>query len=190
MTAIYEGTEIDNARHALERVGNVVIEKVPDVIEATKAGLRSVAEHGEALAAVLPANEDLGHYAKAGMRRVQDAADHLDIDLPGPFQKSARSSRWRRGLTFLALGIFAGLVLNRVLRDRHQGSASEANELLSQKDPGMVDPYHTSVEEAGDERSVFHDRSDCPAGSRIKPENRVAGTAGRSKCKDCQNIAA
>ena len=189
MTAIYEGTEIDNARHALERVGNVVIEKVPDVIEATKAGLRSVADHGEALAAVLPANEDLGHYAKAGLRRVQDAADHLDIDLPGPLQKSARSPRWRRALTFLALGICAGLVLNRVLRDRHHGP-SEANELLSRKDPGMVDPYHTSVEEAGDERSVFHDRSDCPAGSRIKPENRVAGTAGRSKCKDCQNIAA
>ena len=188
MSAIDEGT---NARDALERVGKAVIEKVPDVIEATKASMRSVADHGEeALAAVLPANEDLGHYAKAGMRRVQDAADHLDIDLPGPFQKSVRSSRWRRGLTFLALGIFAGLVLNRVLRDRHQGSASEANELLSQKDPGMVDPYHTSVEEAGDERSVFHDRSDCPAGSRIKPENRVAGTAGRSKCKDCQNIAA
>ena len=187
MSAIDEGT---NARDALERVGKAVIEKVPDAIEATKASMRSVADHGEeALAAVLPANEDLGHYAKAGMRRVQDAADHLDIDLPGPFQKNARSSRWRRGLTFLALGIFAGLVLNRVLRDRHHGS-SEANELLSQKDPDMVDPYHTSVEEGGDERSVFHDRSDCPAGSRIKPENRVAGMAGRSKCKDCQNIAA
>ena len=86
------------------------------------------------------------------------------------------------------VGILAGLVLNRILRSRRYGS-SEPNELLSQKDPGMVGPYHSSMEESGDERSVFHDRSDCPAGSRIKPENRVSGTAGRSKCKDCQNIA-
>jgi hypothetical protein len=189
MTAIDEGTAIGNARDALERVGNVVVERAPDVIEATKAGLRSVADRGEALAAVLPASEDLGQYAKAGMGRVQEAADRLDIDLPGPFHKTARSSRWRRGVTFLALGILAGLALNRILRSRQDGS-SEPNELLSQKDPAMVSPYHTSIEESGDERSVFHDRSDCPAGSRIKPENRVSGTAGRSKCKDCQNIAA
>jgi hypothetical protein len=130
----------------------------------------------------------LGQYAKAGMGRVQEAADRLDIDLPGPFHKTTRSSRWRRGVPFLALGILAGLVLNRILRSRQDGS-SEPNELLSQKDPAMVSPYHTSIEESGDERSVFHDRSDCPAGSRIKPENRVSGTAGRSKCKDCQNIA-
>jgi hypothetical protein len=189
MTAVDEGTSMDNARDALERVGNVVVEKVPDVIEATKAGLRSVADHGEALAAVLPASEDLGQYAKAGMGRVLGAADRLDIDLPGPFHKTPCSSRWRRGVTFLVLGILAGLVLNRILQNRQSGS-SEPNELLSQKDPGMVGPYHSSMAESGDERSVFHDRSDCPAGSRIKPENRVSGTAGRSKCKDCQNIAA
>lgn len=189
MTAVDENPAIGHARDALERVGNVVAEKVPDVIETTKAGLRSVADHGEALAAVLPAPEDLGQYAKVGMGRVQGAADRLDIDLPGPFHKTTRSSRWRRGVTFLALGILAGLILNRILRSRQDGS-SEPNEPLRQKDPGIVDPYHSRMAESGDERSVFHDRSDCPAGSRIKPENRVSGTAGRSKCKDCQNIAA
>src|SRR5450755_35143 len=107
MTAVDEGTAIGNARDALERVGNVVVEKVPDVIEATKAGLRNVADHGEALAAVLPASEDLGQYAKASMGRVHGAADRLDIDLPGPFHKTTRRSRWRRGVTFLALGILA-----------------------------------------------------------------------------------
>jgi hypothetical protein len=186
--AVDEGTAIGNARDALERVGSVVVEKAPDVIEATKAGLRSVADRGEDLAAVLPAGEDLGQYAKAGVGRVQGAADRLEIDLPGPFHKTTRSSRWRRGVTFLALGILAGLVLNRILRSRQYGS-SEPN-LLSQKEPGMVGPYHSRMGESGDERSVFHDRSDCPAGSRIKPENRVSGTAGRSKCKDCRNIAA
>jgi hypothetical protein len=189
MMALDEGTSIGNARDALERVGNVVVEKVPDVIEATKAGLRSAVDHGEALAALLPASEDLGQYAKAGMGRVQGAADRLEVDLPGPFHRTTRGARWRRGVTFLALGILAGLVLNRILRSRQDG-LSEPNDPLSQKDLGMVGPYHTSAEESGDERSVFHDRSDCPAGSRIKPENRVSGTAGRSKCKDCQNIAA
>ena len=187
MKAVDDGTAIGNARDVLERVGNVVAEKVPEVIETTKAGLRSVADHGEALAAVLPAPEDLGQYAKVGMGRVQGAADRLDMDLPGPFHKATRSFRWRRGVTFLALAILAGLALNRILRSRQYGS-SEPTELLSQKDPGIVGPYHSRMAESGDERSVFHDRSDCPAGSRIKPENRVSGTAGRSKCKDCQNI--
>jgi hypothetical protein len=177
MTAIDVGTEIGNARQALvERVGNVLVEKVPDAIEATKA--------------VLPANEDLHQYAKAGMRHVQGAVDHLDIDLPRPFHKTARRSRWRQGMTFLALGICAGLVLNRILRSRRQGSTIEPSEFLNKRDQGLVAPYHTSVEEAGDERGVFHDRSDCPAGSRIKAENRVSGTAGRPKCKDCQSNAA
>ena len=92
MTAVDENPAIGHARDALELVGSVVVEKVPDVIEATKAGLRSVADHREALAAVLPASEDLGQYAKAGMGRVQGAADRLDIDLPGPFHKTTRSS--------------------------------------------------------------------------------------------------
>jgi hypothetical protein len=131
----------------------------------------------------------LGQYPKARMGRVRGVADRLDIDLHGQLHKATPSSRWRRVVTFLAVGILAGLVLNRILRSRQYGS-SEPNELLSEEDPGMVGPYHSSMEGSGDERSVFHDRNDCPAGSRIKPENRVSGTAGRSKCKDCQNIAA
>jgi hypothetical protein len=189
MMAADESTAIGNARGALERVGSVVVEKVPDVIEATKVGLRSVADHGEVLVAALPASEDLGEYAKAGIGRVQGAVARADVDLPGPFHKTTRSFRWRRGVTLLALGILAGAVLTRILRSR-QGRSSDPNRPLSQNDPDQVGPYHTSGEESGDERSVFHDRSDCPAGSRIKPENRVSGTAGRSKCKDCQNIAA
>ena len=81
MMAVDEGTAIGNARDALERVGGVVVEKVPDVIEATKAGLRSVADHGEALVAVLPASEGLGEYAKAGIGRVQGATDRARLRL-------------------------------------------------------------------------------------------------------------
>lgn len=51
-----------------------------------------------------------------------------------------------------------------------------------------VAAYHTSVPEYGGERNVYHDQSECPAGKRIKPEHRTPGTAGRPKCKDCQNI--
>lgn len=189
MTGVDEGSAIGNTLDALERVGSLVVENVPDVLKATKTGLRSAADHGEAVAALLPAGEDLSQYAKAGMGRVRGAADRLDIDLPGPRHKATPNSRWRRGVTFLAVGILAGLVLNRILRSRQYGS-SESNERLSEKDPGIVGPYHSSMEGSGDERSVYHDRSDCPAGSRIKPENRVSGTAGRSRCKDCQNIAA
>jgi len=51
-----------------------------------------------------------------------------------------------------------------------------------------VAAYHTSVPEYGGERNVYHDQSECPAGKRIKSEHRTPGTAGRPKCKDCQNI--
>ena len=51
-----------------------------------------------------------------------------------------------------------------------------------------VFPYHTDVPEYGDERNVYHDQNKCPAGMRIKAEHRTPGTAGRPKCKDCQNM--
>ena len=48
-----------------------------------------------------------------------------------------------------------------------------------------VAPYHTVVPEYGGERDVYHDHNDCPAGRRIKPEHRRAGTGGHPRCKDC-----
>lgn len=53
---------------------------------------------------------------------------------------------------------------------------------------GKVNPYHTVVPEYGGERDVYHDQSECPAGKRIKPEHRQAGTAGRPRCKDCMRL--
>lgn len=52
-----------------------------------------------------------------------------------------------------------------------------------------VSPYHTSVlHYSAEERNVYHDRDDCPAGRRIKLEHRTAGTANRPKCKDCARL--
>jgi hypothetical protein len=48
-----------------------------------------------------------------------------------------------------------------------------------------VPDYHTSEPEYGGERDVYHDQSTCSAGSRIKPQHRVPGKAGRPKCKLC-----
>ncbi len=53
----------------------------------------------------------------------------------------------------------------------------------------LISPYHTSVPEYGGERNVYHDRSKCPAGRRIKPEHRTQGTAGRPKCDDCKKLS-
>lgn len=48
-----------------------------------------------------------------------------------------------------------------------------------------VHPYHTEIPEYQGERDVYHDHDDCPAGRRIRPWHRRAGTANRPKCKDC-----
>ena len=49
-------------------------------------------------------------------------------------------------------------------------------------------PYHTIIPENGGERDVYHDRSECPAGRRIKPGHRRGGMAGRPKCDDCKRL--
>jgi hypothetical protein len=51
-----------------------------------------------------------------------------------------------------------------------------------------VPAYHTSIPEYGGERNVYHDQSQCPAGLRIKPNHRTAGTANRPKCDDCRRL--
>ena len=49
-------------------------------------------------------------------------------------------------------------------------------------------PYHTVLAEYGDERNVYHDYIECSAGSRIKPEHRTSGTAGRPRCDFCKDL--
>lgn len=52
-----------------------------------------------------------------------------------------------------------------------------------------VSPYHTSSdEESAHNREVYHDHDDCEDGRRIKPWNKVAGTALRPKCKVCSAL--
>lgn len=53
---------------------------------------------------------------------------------------------------------------------------------------GKVNPYHTTELEYGGERDVYHDQSTCSSGSRIKPEHRTSGTAGRPKCDRCKEM--
>ena len=48
-----------------------------------------------------------------------------------------------------------------------------------------VDPYYSADSEDHD---VYHDDSECPAGKRIKPENRRAGKDGRKKCIICKTM--
>jgi len=53
---------------------------------------------------------------------------------------------------------------------------------------GKVTPFHTILPEYGDERNVYHDQSECPAGKRIKPWHRTSGMGDRPLCKDCKNL--
>jgi hypothetical protein len=51
-----------------------------------------------------------------------------------------------------------------------------------------VAPYHNILPEYGGERDVYHDHGGCPAGRRIKPEHRRAGTDNRPRCKECIDL--
>ena len=49
-----------------------------------------------------------------------------------------------------------------------------------------VSPYHTTTyEEPPEHRNVYHDHGDCKDGQRIKPYNKVQGTGGKPRCKEC-----
>jgi hypothetical protein len=47
-------------------------------------------------------------------------------------------------------------------------------------------PYYSVSEE---EREVYHNKSNCPDGERIKPENRRDGDDGRPLCKECPKVS-
>ena len=52
----------------------------------------------------------------------------------------------------------------------------------------IVPPYHTVLMEDERNRNVYHARSECPDGRRIKPEHRRDGTANRRKCDECTRL--
>ena len=37
-------------------------------------------------------------------------------------------------------------------------------------------------------QSVYHDNSKCTEGNNIEPENKKAGTGGKSKCAHCARL--
>jgi hypothetical protein len=45
-----------------------------------------------------------------------------------------------------------------------------------------VSAYHSSNQSDPD---VYHDHSDCPTGQQIPSSNKVSGTGGFPRCKQC-----
>jgi hypothetical protein len=35
---------------------------------------------------------------------------------------------------------------------------------------------------------IYHDRADCPVGQKIRSQDLVAGTGGRSRCRRCREL--
>jgi len=48
-----------------------------------------------------------------------------------------------------------------------------------------VAPYHSSNPSDPD---VYHDHDNCPTGQQIPAANRVAGTGGYRRCKQCTDM--
>lgn len=48
-----------------------------------------------------------------------------------------------------------------------------------------VAPYHSSNPSDPD---VYHDHDNCPTGQQIPPANRVAGTGGYRRCRQCTDM--
>jgi hypothetical protein len=50
----------------------------------------------------------------------------------------------------------------------------------------LVSPYYSISPE---DREVYHNKSNCPDGERIKPENKRSGTDGRDHRKECPKVS-
>jgi hypothetical protein len=50
----------------------------------------------------------------------------------------------------------------------------------------LVSPYYSISPE---DREVYHDKSNCPDGERIKPENKRYGKDNRDHCKECPKVS-
>ena len=50
----------------------------------------------------------------------------------------------------------------------------------------MSAPYYSISPE---DRKVYHDKTKCPDGERIKPANKRQGTDNRPKCKECDKVS-
>ena len=49
-----------------------------------------------------------------------------------------------------------------------------------------VSPYNTSsVEYPPSHRNVFHDYDNCKYGKEILAKDRLSGTGGKERCKEC-----
>jgi hypothetical protein len=205
---------LESALEEIRRDGPRALEQAHDFVEKVASGsqdrfashspsagttLSNLADHGDALARQVRGAAEVRQHANAGLDQAKDLADHVQQRLGRHATKKPVRSVWRRRATFLMLAFGAGVVLNRVLRARSrttgkEGSSATESGLPSAtsgavKESDPVTAYHTSVPDSGGEGGVYHDRQDCPAGQRIKPEHRVSGTDGRARCKDCELIA-
>jgi len=54
----------------------------------------------------------------------------------------------------------------------------------------MAAKYHTdSPEYPPKHREVYHDKTDCPDGKRIKAEHRKNGDGGKKHCLECDKVS-
>ena len=50
-------------------------------------------------------------------------------------------------------------------------------------------PFHViSTAYSTKHRHIYHDCDECHEGKTIRPEDRVSGTGGKIRCRECQNI--
>jgi hypothetical protein len=154
------------------------------VPKRAKVQWRNVQKHGADFVDALPSADDLRAYTDGARGRVH---------LPGPMSKKTKQAKvrtlaWRKWSLLLGGALVAGFVVRRLVRGSGTDSKYEARSPASREAKNATGAYYTSTVDSDNERSVYHDRDDCPAGRRIAAGHRISGTDGRAKCKECQAL--
>jgi ElaB/YqjD/DUF883 family membrane-anchored ribosome-binding protein len=204
---------VETALEELRRDAPQAIEQVRDFVEHLVAGtqdrlasqssanttLSKLADHGDALVKQLPGIDGVRQHASSSLQQAKDLTDQAQQRMGQTPASKSVGHTWRRGAIFLVLGLGVGAILNRLLRAKQRAAGQQELWVTEGQEPspsfwpvneaGADTAYHTSVLDSDGDGGVYHDQQDCPAGRRIKSENRVSGTDGRTRCKDCEMIA-
>ena len=100
---------MDKGRHVLSDLALNVIEKVPDVVDATLEG-----KHRDAK---LPGTEEVQHATSTGLQQVKSSAAQAQRRARRSAQKSSGGHSWKRGVFFLMFVLAVGVLVNRMLRN-------------------------------------------------------------------------
>jgi hypothetical protein len=111
------------AREVVEQIATGVQERIAMDNPSESGPVQELVNHG--VVGTFPSIDDARRYTNTGIRRAHGLAKHARRRGRATPMKSSGHA-WRRWVTFIALGLGVGVIVNRALKTRHRSEVVEA----------------------------------------------------------------